>query len=332
MFIKNIFKCFILIFGICTSTSLSNAMHSTKNHTEYTTIFAHGLGGDRKQVQYYENAVIGGKIIAENGPEWQDREYFETRRPELESCLAQDADIKVITQQMEKLPNENIILLGVSKGAATMINTMGYLSVQKSPRLNNIKAVIVESPFAVPENVALNIIRKSCGSFFGPCMKTSCDTSLGHYVLKKIETKLYPNYKPKGITPIKAVKEQWNNVDKNTVIIFIHSKTDTLISINDSRLLYSELQKLGFKNLYFIEALNGEHGNVFWGPDQDSVIKKLSLIYAKHNLPLTELNLALIKSIDSKQEQALLTEMQPSEKEVYQMLHPWKAWFTKLVS
>ena len=300
------------------------ASYAATNQTIFTAIFAHGLGGQAFHGEAYSDFFCC-PIIAENGPEWNHNIYGDNAGPE-QSCLAQEDDIKVIEKQIETHLQENIVLLGVSKGAATMINTVGWLADNHPSYLNNVKAVILDSPFSCPETVAVNVVKHQIGGNIGECIGSSIDNSCIRPIVKKLETRIYPNYDPQGITPIKSIKQQWSHVDKDMVIVFVHSKKDQLISINDSRVLYLELKKLGFKNLYLIEAVDGAHGNVFWGSDKGGILEKLCLIYLKHDLPLPSLNDKYIESLIKRTGQQMLSAIQPSIKEVNQSLHPWLSW------
>lgn len=291
----------------------------------YTAIFAHGLGGNADQGKYYNN-FIGCSITGQDGPEWDKSRYQDGNMGPQQSYLAQEADVVVIVRQIMEQVQKNIILLGVSKGAATMIDTVGLLALHHPEALNNVKAVILDSPFACPERVAAGIARRLptqlLGSTIGDCVETCTNGPIIRSIIQRLFVPLsYPNYNPDGITPIKAVTDLWSKptVNRDMVLVFIHSQQDKLIPIDNSRELYVELKKLGFKNLYLIEAPRGGHGNVCWGPDGEDIFKKLCLIYKKHNLPLPH---SAAPTIESNIEQ-LLAEIQPSIEEVNKRMHPW---------
>ena len=320
----------------CMLTLLSHTVYSevnTDDHNslKYVAIFAHGLGGDASQKCFYHD-LIGCPIFGENGPEWNKDLYGHKAGPQ-QSCLAQRADIDIVTKQLNEHVKEDIILLGISKGAATMLNTVGWLAENNSVTLKNIKAVILDSPFASPEEVAANIIGETSKSFFGNTIGGSMKSSASSlsFAMKYGIKKNFPNYDQQGITPLKSVQNLWKNVDKNMVIVFIHSSKDSLISIDDSRHLYKELKKHGFKNLYLIEACDGAHGNVCWGPDKASIFEKLCLIYVKHNLPLPHLlpsqRITSLQNFHTKQNQYLLSTIQPSIEEIDNKLHSWRSSF-----
>jgi hypothetical protein len=275
----------------------------------FVALYAHGLGGNATHGVYYRE-FIGCPITGKNGPEWN----CYPSGPQ-QSCLAQDSDIQVVREQVEKHAHDNIILLGVSKGAATMINTVGWFACNSPHCLNAIKAVIIDSPFSNPERVAAHLVKRYLGSM-GASMRSTFNF---------LETKMYPNYDPHGITPLKAITQQWHYVDRNMVVVFIHSQMDELISVNDSRLLYRELKKLHFANVYLIEASAGTHANVCWGPHKYEILEKLCLIYMKHGLPLpsglSEQYREMLRGyLTCTSGQQLLMDIQPSIENVTQRL------------
>ena len=244
---------------------------------QWRAIFAHGLGGNAEHMIRYQN-FIGCDIIGENGPEVLSLNP-RTIDPR-QSCLAQDNDIAVVTRQIRAQEEQNpLVLMGVSKGAATMINTIGWLADNQPQELNKIKAVILDSPFASPESVGVNVAyQNTCSLMPSPVAWLASSIAI---------PQVYRNYDPHDITPIKAITNQWHKVDRNLVIVFIHSTQDTLISYRDSRRLYGELKKLGFNNLYLIQT-RGEHGKIFWGPSQEMIRFNLYAIYRKHDLPMPD--------------------------------------------
>lgn len=129
--------------------------------------------------------------------------------------------------------------------------------------------------------------------------------------------------------------------------MYIHSIPDELISINDSRQLYIELKKLGFKYVYLIEAKEGGHAQAcFYDADygmgygiaRPEIMKRLCAIYAKHELPLfPDLNKlnpkiqqykpaleAFCKPdvVNTQECQKLLAEMQPTIAQVEKRINP----------
>ncbi|MFH1832104.1 MAG: hypothetical protein ABH827_04885 [bacterium] len=249
----------------------------------YRAIFAHGLGGTILQMRFY-NQFFGCKMIGEEGPEWASV-WSKKDSGVKQSCLGQNDDINVIVKQLETCFKEKkeVVGVAVSKGAATWINTIGWLAELRPKYLAHIKALVLESPFATPATIPVHAF----GNFLG--IERLINMFGCSQVPEEFVRSQYKNYNPKGITPLKAITTQWckDAVDRNMVVVFLHSKKDRLISINDSRRLYIELKKLKFKNVYLIEIAAGEHANICfdsrWHVKED-ILEKLSVIYAYNKL------------------------------------------------
>ena len=295
----------------------------------YINIFAHGLGGNANNLHAYKQ-YIGGTITGKNGPEWNEALYGKYAGP-LQTTFAQEDDIAVVAEQMKQYPHAQLILSGVSKGAATMVNTVGWLAINNPVLLQRVVAVIVESPFDSMELAAANMMHTVFERFGSEHIATDAETTLDSYCVRPLgkyfEKIRFKNYKPDGISPIKAVREMWPYVDKNMVVVFVHSREDAVISVNASRMLYKTLKEQGFKNLYFIETEKGAHANVFWGVDKESVLEKICFIYLQHDLPLPhELPAACAERIMQRFEQekeTVLSPLQPTVDEINARVHPW---------
>jgi hypothetical protein len=290
--LKNSILALCLVSSYALGASESKGDESELPHS--VCIFAHGLSGNAAQKIYYKNYLPDGfELIGQNGPEWDNVRYGSAAGAR-QSCLAQDDDIQVVFRQIastvEKNPEANIILVGVSKGAATMINTVGWLAVNHPGLLQNLKAVILDSPFDTINSVAIELVRNLTTNVVGSFLGSIAAWFAGHASIapsvRQIQTTTFPNYNPDGITPIKAVTEQWLHAPRNLPVIIAHSQADELIPVNSSRRLYCILKEHGFENAYLIEVENGPHANIFWGPDSIQIVDALCSIYRYHNLSL----------------------------------------------
>jgi hypothetical protein len=296
----------------------------------YINIFAHGLGGTAGSGLKGYKEFIGGFITGKNGPEWNADLYGKYAGP-LQSSLAQEADIAVVADQIVQYPHAKLILSGVSKGAATMVNTVGWLAVNNPLLLERVAAVIVESPFDSMESAAANMMHTVVEKFGSAHIATDAETTLDSYCVRPLgkyfERVRFKNYKSDGISPIKAVREMWPHVNKNMVVVFVHSQEDEVISVNASRILYATLKEHGFQNLYYIETEKGAHANVFWGADKKLVLEQLCYIYIQHGLPLPHEMSAdvaeLLLERFEKDSKVVLAAMQPTVGEINARVHPW---------
>lgn len=260
-----------------------------------TGIFAHGLGGNVDQTKPY--VEIFGPLAGRNGPEW-DRAVHGAKIGPSQSCLAQQGDIAVVVAQMVERVGQVPMLVGVSKGGATMFNTIGYCAEHRPDLLTGLRAAIFDCPFRNPESVAKQIVhttaeqvRRDGGWFswlFASSMETSADSSMAGSCSRAATSVIYPNYDRSGATPEKALA-QWAlpTVNRDMVAVFIHSRADELISVNDSRYLYSELLKLGYNNAYLIEVEHGGHAAELWREDRGLIYSCLRAIYNRHGFALS---------------------------------------------
>ena len=274
--------CFLLILSFIYSSSIcpldntiAGANQNLNDKKEIVYIFAHGLGMNSKHVWAYKASGViprGYTVFSQDGSEVAKGPQY--------SSLGQEDDINIIINQVEAACKQNnhcnIIGVGVSKGAATWINTISVLIKQKSPYLKNIKALVIESSFTRVQDVALNSIPKS--------LQAVCP----YYVINSILNWKYPNFNTHGIQPIDSIA-QWKELDKETVIIFVHSHRDKFIPFEQTKILFDAASRLELKNLYLIEAFGGGHANVVCGPDGQRVCAELSAIYKKHGLPVSDM-------------------------------------------
>ncbi|MDR3646080.1 MAG: hypothetical protein P4L22_00905 [Candidatus Babeliales bacterium] len=300
---------FSLVFGGITycADSSSSSSSSNANSANYEYLFAHGFDGDKNQVEHYKHYnIVDKNAQAFDGPEVyhpfpNDPGYRKVTIPNLnKTCLGQEADVQVLTDSLQHAGeqcNNNVVGAGVSKGASTWIN-----AAAQAHNINKIKALVLESPFASANEMIYKV--------------TYLEYIPGHEYIAKIIGKWFlPSYDFDGMQPIDSIK---NIANKNLPIFIIHSKQDTLISINHSRRLYLEFLKCGFKHVYLIETETGQHSNLFtdqangWSSTFESKVKcfyndlKIKLLgysdndLSKNQPSFMEVNNRIIKDHDNK--------------------------------
>src|SRR5262249_48771428 len=102
---------------------------------EFVTFFAHGLGGDKTQGHYYHVNSNSSGFIEGTLETFNFNDYLNPRS----SCLGQQADIEILQTIIKNF--NKVILVGVSRGAATIANYLG----SRNPE--HIMAAVLESPF-----------------------------------------------------------------------------------------------------------------------------------------------------------------------------------------
>ena len=275
-------------------------------------LFAHGLGGNAPT----RHAYIQTKVLlpdcpcySYNAPEVVSIRAVRPDNGEMYTAyafdkdkvsLGQDDDIAALSKALADIESRtSIIGFGVSKGAATWINT----AAKDQP--SNLKALVLESPFADANELIYEIgISKSYLLGYVP---------FGRNVAKLLSnTMLYKKYNPDGPQPIVSIRDI-----PNIPILFIHSKQDGLIHINHSRKLYRKLIKEGRTNVYLVETKYGRHanllGNVFPVDDEllESYLKPLHAFYKHFELPYDQ---ELASNVD-------LSKYQPSLEEITEKIN-----------
>lgn len=223
----------------------------------YDGIKYKGIIGDYNAYKRSAWSILPGNTIAFSFPEigynYEEYEFiFNTQIVKFFDIskvnFGQEADIaalkKVVDDVLEKSPKEELVLVGFSRGASTVIN---YASIYP----HNIKALILEAPFDDVLNTCLitpfNLrwipgFKKIVGFF------ASLD---------------FPEYKKNGITPIKSIK----NLKKDLPVLFVHSKADQIIPDSCSKNLFKELKNLGHSNVYYLGLDGGRHDACLFAED-----------------------------------------------------------------
>lgn len=244
--------------------------------------FSHGLGGSAAQGDWYAGfyGLGDGSIVV---PRLIPYELFSFNYREITDgmtnfiSLGQDDEVAIfdnafnatinsIKNRGYKDENIHLILCGVSRGASTIINW-----ISRHPEsLKYVLGVILESPFDSVESVFEHLLNQMQG--------------LGNFVPKPIIRWLVKRvacgaYDENGLQPIYAIK---NIEQKNIPILFIWSKTDTVISYKNSKNLYLALRRARHTKLSYLECEKGTHGGILWGPEgnryKEAVQKFLSEI------------------------------------------------------
>lgn len=256
----------------------SDCMHAMQTvpsepTSQFSYLFAHGLGANADYKTFYrfhKVIVPGHHCYAYNGPEvvYSYNNKFDPTKV----VLAQENDIAALEQGLKKdnvTLDHKLIGVGVSKGAATLINAV---ATEKFPM---IKALVLESPFAHASDVAYNV---GWLAQYIPGGWHAAQFFMSNFV--------YPSYNPNGPHPITCAP-----LVPNIPILLIHSQKDQLIHVNHSRKLYKALVQTGNKNVYLVETDEGEHANVLNKQDKVTthlVNRIIQTFYKKHELPWHE--------------------------------------------
>jgi predicted esterase len=249
-----------------TQTKISH----TGNKNGTPIIFSHGYGGTNEEVVAYQKNnpfssqyIIDAEqhyIIAFDYPDVASKGLIISKQ----TNLGQNNDIQRLEEVIETIDQDNIIGFGVSRGAATLINLMGTRASKK------ISALVLEAPFASLDCLTIMLVSKTLQREI-PNLETA----------KKLARDIFPYFDPDGIEPLKII----DKINSKIPIIIIHSKTDDLVSINESRKLYIKRKQQGVNNIYLVELESGHHANVLWGPDGQAYQNAIHAFYKEYGFP-----------------------------------------------
>jgi len=200
-----------------------------------TYLFCHGVGGNGNDVQVY----VHYDILPKHSCTFDFNDFHDGKFDPTKSALGQKDDIDTLFDRFNQLDNsQGVVLFGLSRGAATVINFAG----KKQP--TNVKAIIVESPFAHIDDIISNMLSYGLS-----------------YVLptNTIMKAIYPLYNRNAEQPINFVTK----IDKSIPILFICSEGDQLIPYTSTLRLYEALSAQGGRiNVSLLTLQQGGHANL----------------------------------------------------------------------
>ncbi len=242
---------------------------ASTNHNNNFLLFSHGLS-------CYQGCVggimdgLGNKMpcYSFNYPD-----ATEEGRTNLEfSSLAQTNEIAALSEAADRAwlhfdltysESDSTALLvghGISRGASSWITTLAYLSQEQ---LNNIGAIILESPF----DEVMTIVKHMSNMVCLPCFKR-----LGH----KIITMSAKQYDPDGITPIKAIKKIKR---KDIPILIVCSKEDVIVPWYSTARLYLRFLRTGHTHVYLLVLEKGDHALLYNNAEYRNVLHQFYKTY-----------------------------------------------------
>ncbi len=255
------------IFMILLPSTLTDISRITANTKHYgpalvqgqpVTIYSHGLmcnkwiGGINhcESIVRSPYAFIQGPMISFSYRDWLSP---------LSTCVGQEDDLEQLDGVCKN--HTNIILVGCSRGAATIIN---YLGIYKP---TNIIGAVIESPFDHTRNVInyladqMNIQKRS--------------------LIDAISKKLAPNHNQDGIQPIDHV----TNIAHEIPLLFICTTKDRIIPLESCLTLYKELKAANHPRVHLLIADHGAHGLITFSSDGMMMRDVIHAFYKQYGLP-----------------------------------------------
>lgn len=245
-------------------TSIGNAM--SNNDTKIIYLFSHGLADSHKQAFRYKDLTYNKSIKTFDYP---DVNHGILRVNRLQCSLAQENEIERLSQvfnQTVTQTNKNIVLIGVSRGASTIVNFMGLYNPEQ------VKAIVIESPFDCVDSIATSVCHESKFSWIPGIKRWCC----------KLMSFIFCKYKPHGIRPIDCAAK----IKKDLPILIIASARDGLVPVWSSINLYHELRHTGHENTFLVIFEDGKHAKLINHNHHSTPYKQVThAFYKKFNLP-----------------------------------------------
>ena len=260
------------------------------------TLFSHGIADKWKQVRQYiksytkkgiihynERYLINTPYASFNYPDATDRFY---RVNYNETSFGQENEIgrlyNAYQKTMEQFENCDIILWGLSRGASNLAIFAGCF------QLNNVKAIILESPYFTMGEVIANYMKKINIDSWLPL---SYGETVAEFIFKK-----YTRY---GFSPANCIE----NIPHTIPIFIVCSEEDLLVPCSSSINVYKKLVECGHKHVYIFITKQGKHAAILQGPEGEQYQHVLNAFYKKYNLPYI--------AADAEKGESLLITCQP---------------------
>lgn len=277
------FLWFLPLFAKISDQELQFSIHQPyKSEPIAAFIFAHGLGATKQQgiTLFAKNPIlkpdekimpkfrwlIDEPLISFN---FLDAKNDNNDYHRKKVNLGQHEDMQHLSAAYEKtrevFPGKKVILAGISRGAATIVNFAGEYQPE------GLGALVLESPFDTLSSVIKHLLARYKISWFPFSEKIGYKICQTHF----------PNIDTKGIFPIGSVEK----IKKDLPIFLIHSKRDRVIPINSSRNLYLKLKENGHEHVYLAELASGDHGKTINGADGDFYCAVIHAFYKRYELP-----------------------------------------------
>lgn len=235
-------------------SSLMAVTVASTSVAEVTYLFAHGLGGHAKDAQAYNAIANKQKIVAFNFPDAKDGKFMRG-----ETSLAQGHEIERLNKRFQSTVKKNadaeVVLLGVSRGASTIINFMGK---QKPAQ---VKALVLESPFAYAEDIKFGYVPSVIGGIIRPF--------------------IYRKYSYEGDHPAYFARA----INKNTPVLLICSKEDKFVPMQSTVALYERLLMGRHAKAHLLVLEKGEHGKLLSGEEGTEYQNVVHAFYKHYDLP-----------------------------------------------
>jgi len=181
------------------------------------------------------------------------------------TSFGQDNELKALRKAYNEIDDDEIILIGASRGASTASIFMG---LDKPER---IVGVILISPFDLVKNVfEYHVITWFLSKIF------CCDKKTVYEWLKMITS-----FDEDGYHPIDLVSE----INEDVPVLFVCTNTDTVVPCESTINLYERLVEAGHEKTHLLVLESGKHAKLLQSKEAETFQNVVHAFYQEYNLP-----------------------------------------------
>ena len=296
---KNIFKQSLLIVlsavitpqvlvGLSSSSSQPQPWYHEHIHNQdkNLTVFAHGLGADYQHGIHYSQDVVLPSVkqfeILDDGSEhiWYENNLIVFNFPDTplkplgnkKTGIAQKSEMLQLEKAFElaRKHARELVPFGVSRGASAIINLVGKWA-KENKLCNDIKALVLESPFAHCKDCVLHLAKKLNNWVSPSTIAWGAKWIYGEYCEKC------------------NIPAEWaRHIPTDMPILLVCCTKDDIVPASSTKKLYKVLKDSGHTNVYLFEAEHGTHANILGSSSGRDYVSVLNAFYKKYSISHNE--------------------------------------------
>jgi pimeloyl-ACP methyl ester carboxylesterase len=236
-------------------------------HKQGLSLFAHLATQQTQQPCYNNHYIIKNPLVLFDFPDAKNDDRLEWHHEHVN--LGQDLDIATLHDAYEyalaQYPDRDVVLAGVSRGAATIINFVAKF------KPNRVKALVLESPFDTLENVIKHLLNRHHIGWI----------PFSYTLAAKYMQSQFPLLKLEGIVPAQVVQQ----IPHDIAIFLVHGENDKTVPKKSSELLYIKLREAGHNKVHLFEIATGNHARIMQGPEAWLYHQVVHAFYKNYQLP-----------------------------------------------
>ncbi|HZW61409.1 MAG TPA: hypothetical protein VFF04_04230 [Candidatus Babeliales bacterium] len=254
---------------------------ANSNTTEKVVfLFAHGIADSGQQAynKYAKTAptqdgryivnpryIIDEPIITFDFPDAQSWLAKKIKVDFTRTSLAQENEIHALLMAYKetrtKHPDAKIVLVGLSRGASTILNFVALHNPE------NIIALVLESPFDAFSTAVEDRVKSRLARF---CIRKAMDKKL-----------FFWKHDTNRLNPIDLV----HKIRIDMPILFICSEQEMTVPMASSERLTQKLIETGHTDIYLLKLKYGKHAHLLAGLDGNIYQRTAHAFYREYNIP-----------------------------------------------